>query len=165
MKKGMDTNQDKTRLVDQLARVAEPLCQGEGFELVHTEIVTWNRQTTIRIYADKPGGITLGDCADISRQLGDLLDIHMPAMGAYRLEVSSPGPHRPLKKKQDFHRFKGSVIKIETRAPIQGKKKFTGVLEQITDDAVIITVDRERVKIPDLHIFKATLQASKTENT
>jgi ribosome maturation factor RimP len=143
--------------VNQITQVAEDLCQGEGFELVHVEMVTWNRQTIIRIYADKPGGITLDECAGISRQLGDLLDVHLPDMGSYRLEISSPGPYRPLKKKQDFHRFKGSYIKIETRTPIQGRRKFTGILEQILEDAVVIEVDGERVEIPDLQIDKANL--------
>lgn len=153
----MDLSHKSKQHVSLITQVAKDLCQGEGFELVHVETVTWNRQTIIRIYADKPGGITLGDCAAISRQLGDLLDVHLPDMGGYRLEVSSPGPHRPLKKKQDFHRFKGSQIKIETRASIQGKKRFTGTLEQIQEDAVVIEVDGERVEIPDLQIYKANL--------
>ncbi len=143
--------------VSLITQVAKDLCQGEGFELVQVEMVTWNRQTIIRIYADKPGGITLDECAGISRQLGDLLDVHLPDMGGYRLEVSSPGPHRPLNKKQDFHRFKGSRIKIETKTSIQGRKRFTGILEQIQDDAVVIEVDGERVEIPDLQIDKANL--------
>jgi ribosome maturation factor RimP len=137
--------------------VADDLCQGEGFELVHVEIVTWNRQTIIRIYVDKPGGINLDECADISRQLGDLLDVQLPDMGSYRLEISSPGPHRPLKKKQDFHRFKGSLIKIETKTSIQGRKRFTGILEQVQEDAVVIEVGGERVEIPDQQIDKANL--------
>jgi len=153
----MDLKQNKAGFVDQVAQVAEPLCRAENFELVHVEIAAWNRETIVRVYADKPGGITLGDCADISRQLGDLLDIHISGLGSYRLEVSSPGPCRPLKKKQDFHRFTGSKVKIQTRTPIQGKKKFTGVLEQIDDAAVVIAVDGERVEIPDLQIIKANL--------
>jgi ribosome maturation factor RimP len=154
----MESRHDNIGLADRITQVAGNLCEGEGFELVHVEIAVWNRQTTIRIYADKPGGgINLDECADISRQLGDLLDVHLPDMGTYRLEVSSPGPYRPLKKKQDFHRFRGSRVKIEAKTSIQGKKKFTGVLEQIEKDAVVIIVDGERVKIPDLQIFKANL--------
>jgi ribosome maturation factor RimP len=154
----MEPHQDNIRFADRITQVAGDLCEGEGFELVHVEIAVWNRQTIIRIYADKPGGgINLDDCAGISRQLGDLLDVLLPDIGTYRLEVSSPGPHRPLKKKQDFHRFKGSRIKIETNTSIQGKKKFIGLLEQVDEDAVAIVVDGERVKIPDLQIFKANL--------
>ncbi len=140
-----------------ITQVAQDLCQGEGFELVHVEMATWNRQTIIRVYADKPGGITLDDCASISRQLGDLLDVHLPDLGGYRLEISSPGPQRPLKKKQDFERFKGSQIKIETRASIQGRKRFTGILEQILEDAVVIEVDGEHIEIPDQQIDRANL--------
>ena len=153
----MNVSQSTAQYVSLITQVADDLCQGEGFELVHVEMVTWNRQTIIRIYVDKPGGINLDECADISRQLGDLLDVQLPDMGSYRLEISSPGPHRPLKKKQDFQRFKGSQIKIETRTAIQGRKKFTGILEQIQEDAVVIEVDGEQVEIPDQQIYKANL--------
>jgi ribosome maturation factor RimP len=153
----MNVSQSKSQYVGLITQVADDLCRGEGFELVHVEMVTWNRQTIIRIYADKPGGINLDECADISRQLGDLLDVQLPDMGSYRLEISSPGPHRPLKKKQDFHRFKGSLIKIETRASIQERKRFTGILQQVQEDAVVIEVDGERVEIPDQQIDKANL--------
>ncbi len=153
----MGVSDNKPSYVNQVTQVAEDMFQGEGFELVHVEMVTWNRQTILRVYADKPGGITLDECAGISRQLGDLLDVHLPDMGSYRLEISSPGPHRPLKKKQDFHRFKGSCIRIETKTPIQGRRKFTGILEQILEEAVVIEIDGERVEIPDLQIDKANL--------
>ena len=153
----MNVSQSTAQYVSLITQVADDLCQGEGFELVHVEMVTWNRQTIIRIYVDKPGGINLDECADISRQLGDLLDVQLPDMGSYRLEISSPGPYRPLKKKQDFQRFKGSQIKIETRTAIQGRKKFTGILEQIQEDAVVIEVDGEQVEIPDQQIYKANL--------
>jgi ribosome maturation factor RimP len=153
----MNVSRNKEQHVALITQVAQDLCQGEGFELVHVEMATWNRQTIIRVYADKPGGITLDDCASISRQLGDLLDVHLPDLGGYRLEISSPGPQRPLKKKQDFERFKGSQIKIETRASIQGRKRFTGILEQILEDAVVIEVDGEHIEIPDQQIDRANL--------
>lgn len=148
---------ENTRLVDQVAQVTEPLCLAENFELVHVEQAAWNKEILIRVYVDKPGGITLDDCVYISRQLGDLLDVHIPELGKYRLEVSSPGPNRPLKKKDDFHRFQGARIKVETRMPIDGRLKFTGVLETVQGDAVVIKVDNERVDIPDSLIRKATL--------
>lgn len=150
-------SRNKEQSLALITQVAQGLCEGEGFELVHVEMITWNRQTILRVYADKPGGITLDECAGISRQLGDLLDVHLPDMGSYRLEISSPGPQRPLKKKQDFHRFKGSQIKVETKTPIQGRKRFTGILEQIHEDAVVIEVDGEHIEIPDQQIDKANL--------
>ena len=143
-------------LAGQVTQVAEPLCQAEGFELVHVEISS-DQATIVRLFLDKPGGITLDDCVRVSRELGDLLEIHIPTLGRYRLEVSSPGPKRPLKKKEDFQRFAGHRIRIETSEPIEGKRKFTGVLEKINDDSVELVVDNERITIPDLSIQKARL--------
>lgn len=148
---------EKPGLADQVAQVAEPLCLAENFELVHVEQAAQNRETLIRVYVDKPGGITLDDCVYISRQLGDLLEVHIPELGSYRLEVSSPGPNRPLKKKADFLKFKSHRIRVETRDPIDGRYKFTGVLEEINEDAVVIAVDNKRMEIPDRQIRKATL--------
>ena len=144
-------------LAEQVTQVAEPLCQADGFELVHVEISS-DQGTIVRLFLDKqPGGITLDDCVRVSRELGDLLEIHIPKLGKYRLEGSSPGPKRPLKKKADFQRFAGHRIRIETSEPIEGKRKFTGVLEKINDDSVEIAVDNERITIPDLSIQMARL--------
>ncbi len=144
-------------LIDKIKEVALPLCEAESFELVHLEYVTGQKESIVRLYVDKPGGITLDDCVYISRQLGDLIDIHIENIGSYRLEVSSPGPKRPLNKKEDFHRFKGERVRIETDLLIEGKKKFTGVLEKINDDSVVIAVDGTEIEIKDHVISKAML--------
>ncbi|MCG8567668.1 MAG: ribosome maturation factor RimP [Desulfobacterales bacterium] len=144
-------------LTGRVTEVAEPLCEDEGFELVHVEIASVNRETIVRLFLDKPGGITLDDCVQVSRELGDLMEVQIPTLGKYRLEVSSPGPKRPLKKKDDFKRFAGHRIRVETRDPIEGQKKFTGVLEKINDDSVEIAVDGKRITIPDLSIENARL--------
>ncbi len=133
-----------------------PLCQAENFDLVHIEYCPGS-ENIVRIYVDKPGGITLNDCAYLSRQLGDLIDVHLEELGRYRLEISSPGPNRPLNKKEDFLRFTGKKIRIETHEPIEGQKKFTGILEQTNHDSVVIAVDGKRVEIADLMISKAML--------
>jgi len=150
--------QDETgTLVGEIRAVALPLCQAENFELVHIEYHTGDREKMVRVYIDKPGGITLDDCAYVSRQLGDLIDIHVERIGSYRLEVSSPGSKRPLNTKEDFHRFAGERIKIETYEPVDGRKKFTGIIEKINDDSVVIAVDDKKVEIADLLISKAML--------
>lgn len=148
---------DSTSIVEKVRQVALPLCRAENFELVHLELVTANRETIIRLYLDKPGGITLDDCVYVSRQLGDLIDIHVEELGSYRLEVSSPGPNRPLNKKEDFIRFKGERLLIETSESIENRKKFTGILEMIKDDSVVIEVDGSRIEISDHLISKANL--------
>jgi len=144
-------------LIEKIKLVAQPLCEAENFELVHLEFVKTQKEGIVRLFLDKPGGITMADCVNISRQLGDLIDVHVSGMGAYRLEVSSPGPNRPLNKKEDFHRFRGERVKIQTNELIDNKKKFTGVLETINDDSVVIAVDGKKVEIKDHAISKAIL--------
>ncbi len=144
-------------LAGRVAQVALPLCQAENYELVHVECFGRDREVIVRVFADKPGGITLEDCVYISRQLGDLIDVHIENMGSYRLEVSSPGPNRPLNKKEDFYRFAGRRVKIETREAIDGQRKFTGVLEKVNEDSVLVGVDGKKVEISDLQISKAIL--------
>jgi ribosome maturation factor RimP len=143
--------------VKKLEEIIIPFCEGEGFEFVHLEHVMQNKENIIRIFLDKPSGITLNDCVYASRQLGDLIDVHLENIGTYRLEVSSPGPNRPLNKKKDFQRFKGERVKIEVNQPIDNRRKFTGTLETINDDSVVIAVDGKQVEISDQAISKAIL--------
>ena len=148
---------DSSTIMEKVRQVALPLCRAENFELVHLKFVAGHRDTIIRLYIDKPGGITLDDCVYVSRQLGDLIDVHIDTLGSYRLEVSSPGPKRPLNTKQDFIRFKGERVKIETKEYVENRKKFTGILEMINDDSVVVTVDGNRIEISDHLIGKANL--------
>lgn len=148
---------DNVMLVEKIKEVAQPLCQAENLELVHLEYVQGDRENFVRLYLDKPGGITLDDCVYVSRQLGDLIDVQIEDIGRYRLEVSSPGPNRPLNKKEDFQRFKGERVKIQTSELIENQKKFTGILETINDDSVVIAVDGRKVEIKDNAISKAIL--------
>lgn len=144
-------------LIDQIKEVAQSFCQAENFELVHLEYAAGSKENIVRLYMDKQGGITLDDCAYISRHLGDMIDVNIADFGRYRLEVSSPGPKRPLNKKDDFHRFKGERVKIETDQLIDDKKKFTGVLEKINDDSVVVAVDGKLIEIKDYLISRAML--------
>ena len=141
-------HREKPGLTDQVAQVAEPLCLAENFELVHVEQAAQNRETLIRVYVDRPGGITLDDCVYISRQLGDLLDIHIPDLGSYRLEVSSPGLARPLFELEHFERFKGSKVKLKTRTRIENRHRFTGVLGGVEENQVLIEEDGTSYRIP-----------------
>ncbi len=144
-------------LIEKIKETTLPLCTAENFELVHLEIVGGDRGKIVRVFLDKPGGITLEDCVYISRQLGDLIDVQIEDIGSYRLEVSSPGPNRPLNTKKDFLRFKGERVKITTDELIENKKKFTGTLEIVNDDSVVIAVDGKQVEIKDHAISKAIL--------
>lgn len=144
-------------LIDRIKEVAPPLCEDENLELVNLEYITGQKEDIVRVYLDKPGGITMEDCVYVSNQLGDLIDVQIEDIGRYRLEVSSPGPNRPLNNKNDYLRFKGQKIKIETHVLIADTKKFTGILEIINDDSVVIAVDGKEVEIADNLIKKAIL--------
>ncbi len=154
---GVKVKNDSFTIVEKIKAVALPLCQAENFELVHLKLVTNKLETIVQLYLDKPGGIQVADCVYVSRQLGDLIDIHVGELGSYRLEVSSPGPRRPLNNKQDFIRFKGEKVRIETSQLIEDRKKFTGMLEMINDDSIVIVVDGNRIEISDHLIHKARL--------
>jgi ribosome maturation factor RimP len=137
--------------------IADPLCESEGLELVHVE---FQRETTgwvLRIYVDKDGGITLEDCAHVSRQMGDLLDVGLENIWPYHLEVSSPGEHRPLCKMSDFEKYQGCLAAIKTGTPIEGQKNFKGILKGNSDDTVDLLMEEKTVTIPFQEIVRARL--------
>jgi ribosome maturation factor RimP len=137
--------------------VAEALCDDLGLELVHLEYLRDRGGRIMRLYVDKPAGVTLEDCAAVSRELSDLLDVQLPELGQYHLEVSSPGPNRPLSRPSDFERFRGRQAKIRTRAPINGQKNFSGTLEGLSDGAVRLNLGRTTIAIAIESISKAHL--------
>lgn len=136
----------------------EPLCETEGMELVHLEFQREAGGRILRLYIDKPGGVTLEDCVYISRQSGDLLDVYLDKMGPYSLEVSSPGVRRPLGKKVDFERYKGNQAQIRTASPIDGQKNFKGIILGISDELVKLSLHDKIVDIPYQEITRAHLE-------
>jgi ribosome maturation factor RimP len=145
------------RLVARIRTLVEPMCEAEGFELVHVEFQPEAGGRILRIYIDKPGGVTLDNCAEVSHQISDLLDVSLETVGAYNLEVSSPGVERPLGKMSDFDRFKGKSIRIKTYQPINGQKNFKGILSGLSGEMVQISVNDRTVAIPFTDIQKARL--------
>ena len=127
--------------------LAGPLCESEGLELVHLEYQREPGGWILRLYIDKPGGVTLDDCATISHQMNDLLDIHLNEIGPYNLEVTSPGPDRPLGKPEDFERFKENLVRIRTFRPYEGQKNFKGVLMGLTGEQVNLKIGENTVQI------------------
>ena len=151
------TPENREKIISQVYDLAGSLCDVEGIELVHVEYQREPGGRILRVYIDKPGGVTLGDCAKISRQLSDLVDIYIDTTDAYNLEVSSPGPDRPLGRKYDFKRFRGNVVKIKTLKPVEGQKNFTGILLGEAEGMVKLLVNQKTVAIPFHDIAKARL--------
>jgi ribosome maturation factor RimP len=147
----------RNEVISKVNELAAPLCNAEGIELVFTEYQREPHGMILRIYIDKPGGTTLQDCTLVSRQLQDLLDVHLDVSDNYYLEVSSPGLNRPLGKLSDFVRFKGRQAKIKVIQPIDGQKQFTGILSGVLLDTVAIQVGDRIVEIPYQDITRARL--------
>jgi ribosome maturation factor RimP len=127
--------------------LAEPLCREEGLELVYVQFRRESAGRVLRLYIDKPGGVSLEDCTRVSRQLSDILDVNLDDLGPYHLEVSSPGSDRPLGKAEDFDRFKGQMARIRTTQPLNGRKNFKGQLKGLTTGGVCLACDHGEVVI------------------
>ncbi len=145
-------------------KLVEPVCDAEGMELVHAEYQMEPGGKVLRLYIDKPDGISLDDCVAISRQVSDLLDIYIEGDQQYRLEVSSPGSNRPLGKPEDFNRFKDHSARIQIAEAINGQKKFKGILSGIQDGIVTLLVMGKPIALPYEKITKARLINNSGEN-
>jgi ribosome maturation factor RimP len=158
---GRRREQEIARRVRELVR---PACEAEGLEVIHVEFQREPAGRVLRVYLDKPGGVTLGDCSHVSRQVSDLLDVALELPEPYSLEVTSPGPNRPLGEKGDFDRFVGQWAKLRVARPIEGQKNFTGVLRGTTEDAVRLEAGERTVEIPFELITRARLVESSGES-
>ena len=136
-----------------LAGIVEPAVRGMGFELVDAQLSNHGR--LVRIFIDKPGGITVDDCALVSNQLTRLFTVE--GVDYERLEVSSPGLDRPLKKPEDFVRFRGEKAHLKLRMPMAGRKNFTGILGEVQGGVLMLEVDGSMVAIELSNLDRARL--------
>lgn len=124
-------------------QLLEPIIKETDYELVDVEYVKEGSSYYLRVYLDKPDGITIDDCEIVSRALGDKLDEEDFVEDSYILEVSSPGLGRPLKKEKDFQRSIGKEIEIHLYSAIYGQKDFRGYLKSFTKETITIAIDEE----------------------
>ena len=146
------------RVIDSVREILDPLLLQEGLELVDIEYRREGRGWVLRIYIDKEGGVSVEDCARISRELGNLLDLNDIIPGTYNLEISSPGLTRALKKVRDFESFKGKLVKIKTMTDIQGRRVFIGRLIDFVGNVASVEMDGHVYFIPSDEIERANLE-------
>ncbi len=113
---------------DEVRQIATPLAEEEGYELVDVEQSATGRHRVLRVYLDKPGGISIGDCARFSRRLSDCLDMNQTVPGSYHLEVSSPGLERPIRTLEHVRRFAGQRVTLAIHEARDGRRHFEGIL-------------------------------------
>jgi ribosome maturation factor RimP len=134
--------------------VISPVVAGMGYELVDLQASTGGR--LLRLFIDKPGGVGVEDCAAVSRQLTRVLEVE--GVDYERLEVSSPGLDRPLRKPADFARFAGQKAEVRMRtADAGGRRRFVGVLRGAEGDRVRLDLDGQTVALPIGDIDRAKL--------
>ena len=142
----------RERVQQEILKIAERVTSSAGLETVDVELRGGPRNGLIRIFIDRPEGVSLADCEEVSRQMGPILDVEDLMPGPYRLEVSSPGLDRKLVKPTDYERFAGKKARIKMRRPIDGRKQFTGRLEGCVDGAVSMNSEGtlRRLRLEDI---------------
>jgi ribosome maturation factor RimP len=154
---------------DRVREIAERVAASSGFEVVEVELRGGGKSRMLRVFLDKPAGITHEDCANFSREIGTILDVENVVPGAsYVLEVSSPGLDRKLTRAKDFERFVGSQVKLMTREPVHDNRHFEGRLESFANGRLTLDVsgvrkkkrpagDLEKIEIDLANVEKANL--------
>ena len=149
----MEATSVEERIKDIAARVVAEL----SLELVHAEVADGGR--IVRIFIDKPEGVTHEDCAEVSLGVGTMLDVEDFIHIKYNLEVSSPGLERGLYKREDYERFAGHLAKLKSRAAINGQRNFRGrIIEVEGDDVLFEDITSGRVRVPVAGVVKANLE-------
>jgi len=147
-------------VVARVWKLVEPVCESDGMGLVFVEFHRESSGRVLRLYIEcleSGRGVTIEDCARISRQVSGLLDLYMEDIEDYTLEVSSAGLERPLAKEKDFVRFAGKTARIRTVEPVSGRRNFKGRLLGVSDGNVGVLIDGREFVIPCVKIARAKL--------
>lgn len=144
---------------DRIERLIAPTLDGMGYDLVRVALIGGVGRQTLQIMAERRDrvGMTVEDCADISRAVSAVLDVEDPISSSYTLEVSSPGIDRPLTRLDDFTRFAGFEAKVELSAPVEGRKRFRGRIKGVAGERVLIETEDGEADVPFGRIQKAKL--------
>ncbi len=126
------------KVVQAVEKIVAPIVEALGIELVEVEYVKEGPNWYLRLYIDKPGGITIDDCQLVNDSVGDAIDAEDPIKGAYIFEVSSPGLDRPLKTDRDFEKYKGEVVDVALYKAENGASAYQGKLVGRVDGKIVI---------------------------
>lgn len=151
---------ERNGLLEKINELGEQAAAGTGIEIAEIQLRGAGKARLLRVYIDKPEGVTHGDCELISERLGGLLDAEdtIPGEG-YTLEVSSPGVERKLSKPRDFERVVGQKIRLALREPIEGRQRFEGKLAGFSGNALEVEIaPAQTLHIPLDQVQKANLK-------
>lgn len=145
------------KAISAIEEYATPLLESMGIELVETQFRREGHGWVLRLYIDREEGVTLDDCAVVSREISTWLDVEDLIEHAFHLEVSSPGLERPLKRVEEFKRFAGRKARIKIREAMNEQKVFIGIIDQVNDEEVMLNVDGKLESFSFENIAKARL--------
>lgn len=145
------------RVTLQLGKLFEPVVSGLGYEFVGVEYTPQGDHSMLRVYIDAEDGINVDDCVAVSHQISGVLDVEDPIDAQYFLEVSSPGLDRPLFKLADYKKFENRVVNLKLAVPLDGRRKFKGIISSSDEENIIINVDDENFELPFIQIERARL--------
>jgi ribosome maturation factor RimP len=146
-------------VVDRISKVVSPILWALGLELIDVDCVGQGARSIVRVYIDKPGGVTVDDCGRAHLAISPALDVADPFPHAYVLEVSSPGLDRAFKRIQDYRRALGKPVSLKLRQPIDGQWRVAGVLTEVTEQGVTIVVNDPRSERTLLFGFDSIAEA------
>ncbi len=129
------------RIISTVQEFAEPVLAEHGLELVEIQFRPEAHGWVLRLFIDREGGVTIDDCADVSREISAWLEVEDLIEHSYHLEVSSPGLERPLRRRQDFERFSGRKARIKLKEPVGEQRVFVGTLAGLEGETVVLLVD------------------------
>ncbi len=142
---------------EQLKAMLLPVVEGLGYMFWGLDYLSQGKHSTIRLYIDSEEGVKLEDCEKVSRQVSGVLDVEDPIQGEYVLEVSSPGIDRPLYTLEQFTRYVGEEVAVRLRVPFEGRRKYTGILNGVEGDDILVVVDEHEYLLPLTSIEKANI--------
>ena len=149
-----------SKITEAVANLAKGVVEAEGCSLWDVEYVKEAGSYYLRVYIDKPGGVSINDCEAISRTLDKLLDEADPIPDSYIFEVASAGAERELKRPSDFEAFLGSEVEVRTYKPINGQKAFVGTLEKYEDGAVTLSSGKKQIRLEKQDVALVKLHVS-----
>jgi ribosome maturation factor RimP len=155
---------EQASIGQRIEKIAAAAAEKNGVEFVHSEMAGTKRNMTVRVYIDKPEGVTIEDCSVVSREIEEVLDADDFIPSAYVLEVSSPGLERGLYSIEDFKKFTGKKAKIKTAQPINGQANYNGRIGGVEGEEIVFE-DRTSgtVRIPFDFVDKANLKVDLEE--
>ena len=149
-------NLKQEAITKRLKEAAEPVAEELGFELVDLIFVDARRRPTIRVFIDKDGGVSLDDCASVSRRLGDRFDELDVTPGPYNLEVSSPGAERPFSSLSQYRRSLNKPVEIVLSEPIDNQSHLRGMLVEVDEARIVVQPEKGRpIEVPLARVKRA----------